>query len=93
MGKELIDKFSYLHFASGIIFYYFAFTLKSSFIIHTIFEFSENTPEGMRFINNNFKNIWPGQKNFSDSFTNNVGDTIFFVLGWLSAKYISEGNN
>lgn len=90
MGKLFFDQYSYLHFATGIIFYHFGFTLKSSFIIHTIFEFTENTPEGMNIINTLFKNIWPGGKESKDSFTNNIGDTIFFILGWLSANQISK---
>ena len=90
MGKLFFDQYSYLHFATGIIFYHFKISLKTSFIIHTIFEYAENTDEGMNIINTTFKNIWPGGKNYKDSLTNNIGDTIFFILGWLSANEISK---
>ena len=29
--------------------------------------------------------IWPGGKLFPDSLTNQIGDTIGAILGWLSA--------
>ncbi len=43
---------------------------------------------GMKFINQ--ISGWPGGKPYADSFINNVGDTIGFVLGWIVAKWVDE---
>ena len=88
MGKKFADKFSYLHFAVGIISYYWAVDLKTLLIVHTIFELLENSPYGIKFINTQLKGIWPGGKDYKDSIINNLGDTVFVVLGWLSAHLL-----
>ncbi len=87
MGTHLIDKYSLLHFATGIIFCFFNISLLNSFILHTIFEIVENTKQGVYFIDN-YLQFWPGGKKKSDAFINCVGDTIFFLLGWLAAYII-----
>jgi hypothetical protein len=87
MGTKLIDRFSYLHFSVGVIFYYWKIGLVPSIILHTFFEVVENTEFGMSIINK-YITLWPGGKSKADTFVNNVGDTIFFILGWLSAHYI-----
>lgn len=87
MGKNFIDKYSLLHFATGIIFRFFNISLLNSFIVHTIFEFVENTNQGMHFINT-YLPFWPGGKPSADSFTNNIGDTLFFILGWIVAHLV-----
>ena len=51
MGKQTFDQYTYLHFAVGIISYYWGFKLKDVIILHTIFELFENTPIGMNIIN------------------------------------------
>ena len=89
MGLKFMDGYSYLHFAVGVVMYYWNISLVTSTILHTIFEFLENTDEGMKFINKYMK-FWPGGKPYRDSFINNMGDTVFFVLGWLSAYLISN---
>lgn len=89
MGTELMDRFSYLHFAVGVIFYYWKIGLFPSVILHTVFEVVENTEFGMNIINK-YITLWPGGKPHADTFINNVGDTIFFILGWLSAHYINS---
>jgi hypothetical protein len=89
MGTKLIDQYSLLHFATGIIFCFFNISLLNSFIIHTIFEISENTKAGIHFIDN-YLTFWPGGKKSSDSFINSVGDTIFFLLGWIIAYFIKN---
>ena len=38
MGDKFIDKFSLLHFATGIIFYFFNISLRNSIIAHILFE-------------------------------------------------------
>ena len=34
--------------------------------------------------------LWPGGKKNKDSVTNSIGDTLFFVLGWLSASMLNN---
>ena len=93
MGLKLFDQYTYLHFASGIISYFFGLPIILWFIIHTIFEISENTQLGIYIINNYLK-FWPGGKPHSDSLINIIGDTIGTLLGWLSAYGIDKiGNN
>lgn len=88
MGKEFADQYSLLHFAVGIIAYFFGFTLTTFNIIHIAFELFENTTLGMRIINTNFKNIWPGGKPESDSLKNSFGDVMFGMLGWWLASVV-----
>ena len=88
MGKQLFDQYTLLHFAVGVVFYFWDISLFQSFVAHSIFEFAENTPMGMKFINQ--ISGWPGGKPYADSFINNVGDTIGFVLGWIVAKWVDE---
>ena len=89
MGLKLIDQYTYLHFASGIIAYFWNLSLVQWIIFHTIFEYLENTKFGISIINKYFK-IWPGGKPHADSFTNNIGDTMGTIVGWLSAYYIDK---
>ena len=86
MGYKLFDQFTYLHFAVGIIFYFWNISLLNSIILHTIFEFIENTTFGMNLINK-YIIFWPGGKSSSDSFINIIGDTLGVIIGWLSAYY------
>ena len=88
MGKNFTDKFSYLHFAVGIISYYWAIDIKFLLLVHTIFELLENSPYGIKFINTQLKGIWPGGKDNSDTVINILGDTVFVALGWLSAHLL-----
>jgi hypothetical protein len=88
MGLNIIDQFSYLHLASGIIAYYWGITLKMWAILHIIFELIENTPQGIHIINN-YITFWPGGKPNADSINNSVSDIIFGILGWMSAYYIN----
>lgn len=89
MGKFLFDQYTLLHFATGVILYFWGFTLLSTFVIHTIFELVENTRSGIFFINNYFT-YWPGGKPKADSLVNRIGDTIGVVVGWYSAKLLDE---
>ena len=61
MGLNFIDQYSYLHFASGIIAYFFDISLLYWLIIHTVFEIMENTENGI-FIINKYLTFWPGGK-------------------------------
>jgi hypothetical protein len=86
MGKLFTDNFSILHLAVGVIFYFWGISLTNSIIIHVIFEYLENLEFIMKI--NNSTGWWPGGKPSSDNFINNVGDTFYFAIGWLIAKYI-----
>lgn len=89
MGLRFMDRFSYLHFCVGVIFYYWNISLFSFTIIHLLFEFIENTSYGIYFIDKYFK-LWPGGKLFSDSTINIIGDIIFGILGWVSGYILNN---
>jgi len=84
-----MDKYSYLHFAVGVILYYWNIKLSTSIIIHILFEIIENTNTGV-YIIDNYITLWPGGKKNKDSLTNSIGDTIFFTLGWISASMLDN---
>lgn len=89
MGVYFFDQYSILHFASGIIAYFFRIKLKNWIIMHVLFEYFENTQYGINFINTELKNIWPGGKNKPDTFLNSmIGDNFFAILGWCIAYYL-----
>jgi len=89
MGETIFDQYTYLHFASGIIAYFWGITLKQFIILHLIFEILENSPSGVKFINK-YLTFWPGGKPKSDSIINTLGDNIGSTLGWLSAYYLDQ---
>ncbi len=82
-----MDKYSVLHFMTGVLFRYLGFAFAPSLIVHILFEVLENTTQGMAFINRYFKDTWPGGKYIKDSFLNSmIGDNLFFALGWLACN-------
>jgi hypothetical protein len=87
MGTYLFDKFSYLHFAVGIIVYYWNIPLLLWFVLHTIFEIVENTETGIHVINT-YIVFWPGGKPRADTLLNMLGDTICAMIGWTSASFL-----
>jgi len=89
MGDKLFDKFTYLHFGTGIVTYYWGISFIWFLIFHTVFEAIENTKTGVYFIDN-YLTIWPGGKIAPDTLLNSFGDTVGAVLGWLSAYWISN---
>ncbi|MEX0596366.1 MAG: hypothetical protein WD512_07680 [Candidatus Paceibacterota bacterium] len=89
MGTSTFDQYTLLHFATGVIAYFWGISFSSTVILHTLFEGIENTDLGMRVINTFFKDIWPGGKSYPDSFNNSIiGDTIGVIFGWLLAYYL-----
>jgi hypothetical protein len=93
MGFQFFDQYTYLHFAVGIIVYFWNISLLNWVIFHTVFEILENTQIGLNIINQ-YIVFWPGGKQKSDTIINNIGDTVGAVLGWLSAYYLDKlGNN
>ena len=88
MGKKLFDQYTYLHFAVGIVSFYWDVSLKNLIMIHTFFEILENTEIGMKIINQ--IEYWPGGKLYSDSLINMVGDTIGVIIGWYTASLVNN---
>lgn len=88
MSQVFTDQFSLLHFASGVVAYYWGIPLGLWFIGHALFELLEDTETGVRLINKLFGKIWPGGgKKVPDSFLNSeLGDNFYAVLGWLFAS-------
>jgi len=87
MGVFFSDQYSILHFAVGVIMYFWNINIYISLLIHTIFEIVENTEYGMYLINTLFIHpgffSWPGGKNYADYTINKIGDTFYFAIGWL----------
>lgn len=82
-----IDQFSFLHFCTGGIVYFWNVGLIHWIILHLLFEIIENTPWGIIFINKYFK-LWPGGKQGPDGLWNSFMDNIFAILGWLVSYYL-----
>ena len=55
--EKFVDQFTYLHFAVGIIAYFWGIKLVPFFIIHTIYELVEITTFGTYVINKYFGKI------------------------------------
>jgi hypothetical protein len=89
MGYKFIDQFSLLHFAAGVIAYFWGISFFTTIIVHTLFEVFENTKDGMWFINYYFT-IWPGGKSHPDSLVNSIGDTIFTGIGWIASYLLDK---
>jgi len=90
MGRYFADQYSLLHFAVGIVMYFWKVPLGVWIILHSVFEMVENSKVGMKFINSAFKDLWPGGKPKSDSLVNSVGDVVFGTLGWIVAQKIDH---
>ena len=86
MGLHIIDQFSLLHFAVGILAYFWGFSALHTFVFHVVFEWAENTKPGMKFINTYFS-LWPGGKPYADSFINQFSDTIMTMIGWYISQF------
>ena len=87
MGTKLFDQYSLLHFASGVVVYFWGFTLLVWIILHTIFEIVENSSGGVYFIDK-YITYWPGGKKKPDTLINSIGDILFGIIGFISAKYL-----
>jgi len=86
MGFKFTDRYSLLHFASGIIAYYWGISFATWFIIHLLYEYLENTKQGMKIINK--IKLWPGGKEKADTILNSIGDQFYGLLGWLFTFFI-----
>tara|TARA_B100000073_G_scaffold133129_3_gene109104 strand:- start:606 stop:911 length:306 start_codon:yes stop_codon:yes gene_type:complete len=85
--KMMFDQYSILHFATGIVAYFWGIGPILWVILHTIFEILENTKYSVYFINK-YVSFWPGGKTKQDSIANMIGDTITAIIGWYLAYYI-----
>jgi hypothetical protein len=90
MGLRLLDQYSILHFAVGVVAYFWSISLFTLMVIHILFEFVENTTVGMNFINTYFLQWWPGGKTHPDSLLNRASDTIFTGIGWLVSYQLDK---
>jgi hypothetical protein len=89
MGVLLLDQYTYLHFATGIVSYFWGISFWNFIILHSAFEFFENSDIGKNFINQ-YLTFWPGGKPYTDTNINILGDTIGALIGWLSAKILDK---
>jgi len=87
MGVKFYDQYSLLHIASGIVAYYWNISLRDWILLHSLFEYVENTSIGMQFINKYVK-YWPGGKPSPDDVLNSISDIVFAVIGWIIAYII-----
>jgi len=88
MGKYVFDQYSLLHFAIGIIAYFWNISLFTTVCIHVLFEIMENSVHGLKFIYQLY--IWPGGKPYADSIHNSIGDTIATIAGWLLSQHLDN---
>jgi hypothetical protein len=89
MGFRLFDQYTYLHFAMGIVGYFWGVGFLLLLIVHSLFEYIENTNGGIWFINHCMP-FWPGGKPEADAYINRIGDTIGLLFGWVSAYYLDS---
>lgn len=87
MGARFLDAYALLHFATGVLVQHWTMPFWTWMILHTVFEWVENTPTGMSYINH-YIPLWPGGKPMADTFLNNVGDTIAAAVGWLLSAWL-----
>ena len=90
MGLRAFDKYSLLHFAVGVVAYFWSISFIMIIAIHIIFEYVENTSIGMNFINTYFKRWWPGGKTHPDNLLNMTSDTVFTGIGWLVSYQLDK---
>lgn len=86
MGTRFTDKYSLLHFGVGIVIYYWNMSFLVWFLLHALYEYIENTEQGMQMINKFY--FWPGGKDHADSLTNRLGDQFYGMLGWIVAYIV-----
>lgn len=91
MGTQFLDQYSLLHFAAGVVGYFFGIPLLIWILLNFIFEAVENSEFGMNIINN--VPFWPGGKRFRDSDINIAGDILSATVGWIAAYYLDYLGN
>jgi hypothetical protein len=89
MGSSPVDQFSLLHFAVGIIAYFWGITAWQILSLHLLFEFVENTETGVHIINK-YITFWPGGKPGPDPVTNSIMDTVCTMGGWWFTRWVDS---
>ena len=89
MGNLFLDQYSILHYATGVIAYFWGVPVGYFFVGHVAFEVAENTESGMSFINNNLT-WWPGGKPKADTITNVLGDNVAALFGFYCAYKLDQ---
>lgn len=92
MGNRIFDQYSLLHFAAGVVAYFFKIKFSIWIIINICFELIENTDSGVKIINK-LDVIWPGGKKNPDTLINGVSDVFFAALGWYIAYLLDKYGN
>jgi len=82
-----LDQYSYLHFSTGILAYFWGIDFYIWVIIHILYELFENLRASI-YIINQYITFWPGGKPCPDPIINRIGDVVSGALGWLSAYYL-----
>ena len=90
MGLRVFDQYSLLHFAVGIIAYFWSISFFITIVVHILFEFIENTAVGMDLINTYFLQWWPGGKTHPDNLLNKTSDVVFTGLGWVLSYQLDK---
>ena len=94
MGKQLMDQYSLLHAAVGVLAYFWKIPLWLGLFVHAVFEWAENTDWGVWFLNTYIIQpgwfAWPGGKYGADAVINQVGDTATFGVGWALAAWLDR---
>lgn len=94
MGFRPLDQYSLLHWAVGIVAYFWNVGFWPAVLLHLAFELAENSGPGVRFLQymtdkqRAYRLPWPGGKNESDSLLNQAGDNLVFAGGWLLAAWL-----
>lgn len=86
-GTTFLDQYSLLHFAVGILFYFWNISLVVSTVTHGAVQLLSNSKAGTNFVNN-YMPQWPGGKPRADNYLNMAGDSASFTMGWLLASAI-----
>lgn len=90
MGQKFFDMYSISHAFGGVTFYLLGIDLKLSIFLHIFFELFENyfwVNKGGYCIKLPFM-IQQDCKTKPDSIQNIIGDTVFFILGFLIGLYL-----
>ncbi len=86
----MFDAYSLLHFAAGIIAYFWGVPFVWWILVHVVFEYVENTKLGMKFIER-YLPLWPGGKHEKETFGNSmIGDNVSAAAGWIFASFVDK---
>ena len=94
MGIHLFDQFTLLHFATGVLAYFWSVPPLTFIIAHTVFEIVENTEIGVNFMNIFYVQLKGGTKLQADTLLNSIiGDTIGGLAGYFGAQWLDDLGN